>query len=203
MKSNEKWRLRLLRGLLVGFFFLFFGRVFCTCNCTRSSNKGRRRKKMITLTKKDFGQIYRSLTAILVCPKAGGTSRSFGMLTWPKLCLYWTHHTASQSMSKAVRFPGSWSSMSSPWYPRRGSRDPISLGTWNPNQSKCPHHHNNSHRKCCVVLKLSHLVPVWVRFGASSYPKVSVRSSSVVMKVWYVEGSSIKDTDVSRTETMC
>jgi len=63
-----------------------------------------------------------TLTVILVCPRAGGTSRSLGIRTWPKLCRYWTHQTASQSMSYTVRFPGSCISMSSPWYPLSGSR---------------------------------------------------------------------------------
>lgn len=56
-----------------------------------------------------------SVTVILVCPRAGGTSRSLGISTCPKLCLYCTHHTDNQSMSCTVKLPGKTISMSSPW----------------------------------------------------------------------------------------
>lgn len=74
----------------------------------------------------------RLFTDIFVWPRAGGTSRSFGIITCPKLCLYCTHQTANQSMSYTVSDPGSWISMSSPWQPLRGSSEPISLGTLMP-----------------------------------------------------------------------
>jgi len=61
-------------------------------------------------------------TVIFVWPRAGGTSRSFGIRTCPKLCLYSTHQTASQLMSYTVKFPGKTISMSSPWYPLNGTK---------------------------------------------------------------------------------
>lgn len=42
-----------------------------------------------------------------------------------------------------------------------------------------------------------------VRFGAIAYPKVRVRSSTIVVKVRDVECFRIQDADVARAESVC
>ena len=63
-------------------------------------------------------EIWKGLTVSWFWPSAGGKSRSLGIMTWPKFSRKEMHQTDSQSMSRMVMLPGSWISMSSPWYPR-------------------------------------------------------------------------------------
>ena len=105
-----------------------------------------------------------TLTVILVCPRAGGTSRSLGIRTWPKLCRYWTHQTASQSMSYTVRFPGSCISMSSPWYPLSGSR----LKQWYDGQLRRFWCLSKVHGLYLQVLRLA---LTWITFKRPYLPK--------------------------------